>query len=99
MKELKRSKQRALKLERFFAKKSVIIILLLLQDVAIYLLGSYLLNVILHLGDILKNPQNPKNYLELQNFIPDFQKNREITLKFLKNLFVYFSNFELISDI
>ena len=82
MKELKRSKQRALKLERFLAKKSVIIILLLLQDVAIYLLGSYLLNVILHLGDILKNPQNPKNYLELQNFIPDFQKNREITLKF-----------------
>ena len=82
MKELKRSKQRSLKLERFLAKKSVIIILLLLQDVAIYLLGSYLLNVILHLGDILKNPQNPKNYLELQNFIPDFQKNREITLKF-----------------
>lgn len=82
MKEPKRSKQRALKLERFFAKKSVIIILLFLQDVAMYLLGSYLLNVMLHLGDILKNLQNPKPYLGLHNFIPDFQKNREITLKF-----------------
>ena len=82
MKEPKRSKQRALKLERFFAKKSVIIILLFLQDVAMYLLGSYLLNVMLHLGDILKNLQNPKPYLGLHNFMPDFQKNKEITLKF-----------------
>ena len=67
MKEPKRSKQRALKLERFFAKKSVIIILLFLQDVAMYLLGSYLLNVMLHLGDILKNLQNPKPYFYIKH--------------------------------
>ena len=90
MKEPKRSKQRALKLERFFAKKSVIIILLFLQDVAMYLLGSYLLNVMLHLGDILKNLQNPKPYLGLHNFMPDFQKNKEITLKFSINYICLF---------
>lgn len=76
------NKQKELKIERFFGKKSVVATLLIIEDLILFFVVSYLVNVILNFVEFSKRFfKKPAKYIGIDNCIPDFDriaKHKEI---------------------
>ena len=59
-----------LKLERFLGQKSVVAVILILEDIIFFLFANYLINSALNLPQLIHDPGNPQRYLGLANVLP-----------------------------
>lgn len=86
---MKQRNQSELKLERFLGKKSVILILLAVEDTIFFFLFTYLINFTFNLKYLIKNPGHPERYVGLENCLPDIKRVSRYSEIFLVLLVCY----------
>ena len=79
-----------LKLERFLGRKSVVAVIMILEDILFFFIISYLTNVICNIGQLLKDPGHPGKYLGISNCLPDMERIREHSEVYLFLFAVWF---------
>lgn len=70
----KKNSNRELKLERFLGNGIVLAVLLILEDVLLFLIVNYLFNIVLNIGSRMEDLPHPQHYLGIENCIPDMDR-------------------------
>lgn len=78
-----------LKLERFLSKKAVVIMVIIVEDISLFLVINYLANTIFNLGQIFNDLEHPMKYIGLKNCLPDIQRLRNFSEIYLFLYIVY----------
>ena len=93
----KKNSNRELKLERFLGNGIVLAVLLILEDVLLFLIVNYLFNIVLNIGSRMEDLPHPQRYLGIQNCIPDMDRIHKYGEIYGYLSFVFVSVFLLIS--
>ena len=70
----KNKKNNELRLERFFGNGIIIAVVLIVEDLLLYMLINYLFNIIVNLGLGTGNWSHPEYYIGIKNILPDFER-------------------------
>ena len=66
-----------LKLERFLGRRSVVAMVLILEDILFFLTINYMVNLIINIGGLLHDLQHPVKYVGLANCLPSIANIRK----------------------
>lgn len=83
-----------MKLNRFLANKYVIAARCIITDIFLFLLITYLVNLIFQFPELVKDLEHPGKYIGLANLLPDFKRIR--TYAVLKMLYLIAALFCLV---
>lgn len=75
----KNKKNNELRLERFFGNGIIILVVLIVEDLLLYMLINYLFNIVVNIGLGTGNWSHPEYYIGIKNILSVI-KEKEITL-------------------
>lgn len=67
-------KNNELRLERFFGNGIIILVVLIVEDLLLYMLINYLFNIVVNIGLGTGNWSHPEYYIGIKNILPDFER-------------------------
>ena len=70
----KNKKNNELRLERFFGNGIIILVVLIVEDLLLYMLINYLFNIVVNIGLGTGNWSHPEYYIGIKNILPDFER-------------------------
>lgn len=81
--------RKELKIERWLGKKSVITGILMLEDIVLFLLVNYLINIIFNFPNLVNDLEHPVKYIGIENCVPSIKRIGKYTDIFLFIYIVY----------